>query len=110
VARYLLAVSVQRWSGSLFPLGTLCVNVAGCLAIGFLATRAEASALPAHYRLGLLVGVLGGFTTFSSFSWETLQLFERRESLYAAGNVLLSVLVCLLACWAGQRLATSLMR
>lgn len=104
-ARYLLASGVQRLAGTLFPLGTMTVNVLGCLAIGFLLIRTESAVLAAHYRMAILVGFLGGFTTFSTFSAETLKLFEERTFLLAAGNVLITVVACLAACWLGQRLA-----
>ena len=105
VGRYLVAYLVQSRSGSLFPLGTMTVNVLGCLAIGFLAVRFESSSLPRHIRLGVLVGVLGGFTTFSTFSLETLQKLEQRQALSAALNVILTVALCLAGCWLGQKLA-----
>src|SRR5262245_26234357 len=99
VARFWLNVLVSERLGSAFPWGTLVVNVAGSLVIGVLAAlvlpggkvSAEAGAFVAHF---LMVGVCGGFTTFSSFSLQTLNLLREREWLYAAGNVLLSVVLC----------------
>lgn len=82
--------------------GTLAVNVLGSLAIGFCAPCFENSAHPG--RLFLVVGVLGGFTTFSSFSLDTLALFQNRGFGPAALNVLLNVGVCLVAVWAGFKL------
>jgi CrcB protein len=108
VARYLLARAVQSGVGGSFPYGTLTVNVAGCLAIGFLSIRLESSLLAAHHRLAILVGLLGGFTTFSTFSYETLTMLERRQWLHGLANVLTSVTVCLAACWLGQRIARGL--
>jgi len=105
VGRYLIAHLVQSRSGSLFPLGTMTVNVLGCLAIGYLAVRFDGSSLPRHVRLGVLVGLLGGFTTFSTFSLETLQKLEQRQALSAALNVVVTVVLCLAGCWLGQRLA-----
>ena len=81
---------------------TLAVNVLGSLAIGYLAPYFENPSQPA--RLFLVVGVLGGFTTFSSFSLDTLSLYHNREFFLAACNVLLNVMVCLAAVWAGFRL------
>lgn len=104
-ARYLLASAVQRTAGSLFPFGTMVVNVLGCLVIGYLMIRTETAVLAAHYRLALLVGLLGGFTTFSTFSAETLNLIEQRAAWSAIGNVVITVLACLVACWLGQRIA-----
>ena len=75
VLRYLLHGWLQRAAGIRFPLGTLAVNVLGCLLIGCLAALFLAhSQIREEYRLGLTVGVLGGFTTFSTFSLETFKL------------------------------------
>lgn len=104
-SRFALAVGVQRLGGWLFPAGTMVVNVLGCLAIGFLSVRLEGAAVSPHVRLGILVGLLGGFTTFSSFSLETLKLVEDRETFQVVLNVLGTVLLCLVGCWLGQRLA-----
>lgn len=81
---------------------TLAVNVLGSLAIGFLAPYFESASHPG--RLFLIVGVLGGFTTFSSFSLDTLTLYHNREFVWAGLNVLLNVLVCLAAVWGGCKL------
>ena len=78
VLRYLLHGSVQRLVGSAFPWGTLAVNVLGCLLIGCLAAVFAVHAqIREEYRLGLTVGVLGGFTTFSTFGFETFKLVEQ---------------------------------
>lgn len=104
VLRYGLAGWVQR--GVLaFPLGTFAVNVLGCLAIGFFAERLADAAIDPVYRTALLVGVLGGFTTFSTFSYETLRLLEARQHGTALLNVTASVLACLAAAWFGQLVA-----
>ena len=87
VARYELGGLVQRSTGAFFPWGTLVVNASGCLAIGFLATLLEErSLLGPVWRLFLLVGVLGGYTTFSTFGLETWRLVESGDWLRAAGN------------------------
>lgn len=101
VARYGVGVGVARLLGLAFPWGTLIVNVAGGLLMGLLTARfgPEQETL----RLALGVGVLGGFTTFSAFSLETVRLMEHQPGLamlYAAASVLLSVG----ACWAGLML------
>lgn len=109
VLRYLLAGWVQKdvWP---LPVGTLAVNVLGCLAIGFLATRFDMIAVSSHVRMGVLVGLLGGFTTFSTFSWETLRLLRDGQLAYAGINVLGTVMICLLSAWAGHALAIRLGR
>jgi CrcB protein len=103
--RYWVAAGVQRWSGHGFPYGTLAVNASGSLLMGllyvFLIERAD---LGLQYRALLLVGLLGAFTTFSSFSIETLQLLEAGEVAAAVANVLLSVTLCLALCWCGLML------
>ena len=106
--RFSVAMGVQRLSGWLFPVGTMVVNVLGCLAIGFLSVRLEATTVPPHIRLAILVGLLGGFTTYSSFSLDTVRLVDAREMGLAAANVAVTVLLCLVGCWFGQRLGRGL--
>lgn len=103
VARYLVATWVQSRSGSLFPFGTLAVNVLGCLVIGALmALAVERESLSPNLRLLLVTGVLGGFTTFSAFGYETLALVEiERQPWLALANVALEVVLGLAAAWAG---------
>lgn len=88
-----------------FPLATLAVNLLGCLIIGILyglwLHRPEFSPL---LRQGLLIGFLGAFTTFSTFSLDALRLMENGEAVLAIGYILLSVCICLLATWAGLAL------
>jgi fluoride exporter len=79
-----------------FPVGTFAVNLAGCFAIGLIgALGLERAAIPPEARTFLIVGVLGGFTTFSSFAWETLELISARDvlraALYACGSVVLGL-------------------
>ena len=107
VARYWVSGWVAGWVGETFPWGTLVVNVVGSAIIGVLAAFGDSArlGLPAEARLFLMVGVLGGFTTFSSFSLQTLRLMQDGDWLRAAGNVLLSVAVCLVAVAVGYRLA-----
>lgn len=89
-----------------FPWGTLVINAAGSLLIGWLMARlgAIAPAAEARWHALLVVGFCGGFTTFSTFSWQTLEQMLRGEWGAAAANVLLSVLLCLIAVWLGYRL------
>jgi len=104
VARYACASTAARWLGAGFPYGTLFVNVAGSFAIGLLAALVTADGRPVlgtDARAFLLVGVLGGFTTFSSFSLETLTLARGGAVGVAALNVVLSVALCLGGAWLG---------
>ena len=101
---------VQGWGQSLtrgtFPIGTLAVNVIGCFMIGMLnMVFAERIPMRMEYRVGLTVGVLGGFTTFSAFGWETFSMANEGQSLRAMMNLLLSMTLGLLAVWLGYRLA-----
>lgn len=101
--RYLVGGAVQRLdpTGS-FPFGTLAVNVLGCLAIGLTAGLVEMRhGLGPAVRLFLLVGLLGGFTTFSSFAWETLELARGAALPAAFANVALQVVLGLGAAWTG---------
>jgi CrcB protein len=96
VARYLLATAVQRVAPGGFPLGTFLVNLVGCFAVGVVgALGLERAALSPEARTFLMVGVLGGFTTFSAFTWETLGLLGTRDlaraALYAGGSVFLGL-------------------
>lgn len=96
-----------------FPMGTLAVNVIGSLLIGILAAltlpegrmSSEGRTLTTPF---LMIGLCGGFTTFSSFSLQTLNLLRDREWLYAGGNILLSVALCLIATWLGYLLGLAL--
>jgi CrcB protein len=106
VARYALQGWVQRAVNSGFPLGTLVVNLIGCALIGFLtATFTGPKLIREEYRIGIIVGLLGGFTTFSAFGWETFSLTNDRQFAFAALNVALSCGFGLLAVWAGYRAA-----
>ena len=101
VARFLLATTIQRISPGGFPFGTFVVNLVGCFAIGVVgALGLERAALSPEARTFLMVGILGGFTTFSSFTWETLGLLSVRDlfraSLYVGGSVFLGLLGTLL--------------
>ena len=101
VARYATGMVLARWLGLGFPWGTLTVNVIGGLAMGVLAARVgpEQEGL----RLALGVGVLGGFTTFSAFSLETVRLMEHQPGL-AVLYAVLSVVLSVGACWLGLSL------
>ena len=103
VARYLLAGSIlHRTAAWNFPLGTFVVNVLGCLGVGLLGGLAvKHDMLSPEARLFLFTGVAGGFTTFSAFGLETFYLLRKGEFTVAAAYVALSVVVGLLALWAG---------
>jgi CrcB protein len=107
VGRYWLSGVVAARVGETFPWGTLVVNVIGSALIGVLAALGDSArvGLPPEARQFLMVGVLGGFTTFSSFSLQTLRLMQDGDWTRAAGNVMLSVALCLVAVAAGYRLA-----
>lgn len=102
VLRYLLARWVQMNAGIGFPVGTLAVNVLGSLIMGFASVwLLERSSLPPEVRLFVLTGVLGGFTTFSAFSVETLVLLEDRAVGQALLYVGLSIAACVGGAWIG---------
>ena len=109
VLRYWMAVRVQAAIGGNFPVGTIAVNVLGCLAIGFLLTLLTGRlAIPEDYRLAIVAGVLGGFTTFSAFSMETYQLLLAGQTGRALANVAVSVVLGLAAVWVGHRMAEAI--
>lgn len=88
------------------PAGTLAVNVTGCLLIGLVGGWSDTHGLLGQSaRLFLVVGILGGFTTFSAFGYETMLLARNREMAIALANILLQVALGLLAVWAGLRLS-----
>ncbi len=110
VLRYLLGDAVQRAAAAGFPYGTLVVNIVGCLAIGIL-VQLFMNAEPLSPMRGLLiVGFCGGFTTFSSFSIETLELLNAGDYKRALLYVSLSVSLCLAATAAGLSLTRALSR
>jgi CrcB protein len=108
VARYKLSGLILHHSIDWrFPAGTFVVNVAGCLAIGILAGLvAHADLFSPGVRLLLFTGLLGGFTTFSAFGFETIYLLKRGEVLIAAAYVLASVGIGLVAVWLGMALGS----
>lgn len=111
VGRYWLSSAVTARVGESFPWGTLLVNVTGSFAIGLLAalTRTEGHALASPaVRQFFMAGVCGGYTTFSAFSLQTLDLLTAGKWLAAGGNVLLSVLLCLVGVWLGYWLGAAL--
>ncbi len=104
VLRYLASGYVQQASKSVdFPYGTLAVNVVGCFIIGFLAQLAESRGVfTSESRLFVFVGILGGFTTFSSFGNETLNLARDSQMMGALANIGANVVIGLFAVWLGR--------
>ncbi len=102
MARYWLSGATYQWLGQHFPFGTLAVNLAGSLAMGFLSVllvhRFDVSD---EIRIGLLAGFLGSFTTFSTFAMDSLHLASNGAMLKAASYIALSVLLCIAGAWAG---------
>lgn len=107
VLRYLLGGLVQSGAGgTVFPAGTLAVNLLGCLAIGLLVELSESRGfLDADMRALLMVGLLGGFTTFSAFANETLGALRDGAPLIAGANIVLSVGLGIGGVWLGRLLA-----
>jgi CrcB protein len=110
ILRYGLSLWVHRvLDNPWFPYGTLAVNVLGCLIIGLLAGLAETrAALSSQVRLFLFVGILGGFTTFSSFALETFSLARDTQNAAALANVGAQLVLGLLAVWLGNMFAHAL--
>jgi CrcB protein len=110
IARFWLGALVAELFGIRFPWGTILINVLGSFVIGFFAAftgpggRAIASF---HARAFVMVGLCGGFTTFSSFSLQTLELARQSHWAQAGANIALSVLLCLVAVWAGHASAAA---
>jgi CrcB protein len=110
VGRFWLGGLVAARFGETFPWGTLAINVTGSFIIGALAAFADPDGrylISPGARQFLMIGVCGGYTTFSSFSLQTLNLLRDREWLYAGGNVLLSVVLCMVAVWLGWLLGAA---
>ena len=110
-ARYWCTGFVDGNFGETFPWGTLTVNIVGSFVIGFFATLTGPDGrvfAGSHTRQFVMVGLCGGFTTFSAFSLQTLSLIRDDEWLQATGNVTLSVVLCMMAVWIGHIAAASL--
>jgi CrcB protein len=108
--RFWLSGFLSSRYGETFPIGTLVVNITGCLVIGFCNTLTGPES--AYFtspltRQVVMIGILGGYTTFSSFSLQTLNLLRDGEWFRAGMNVLLSVLLCLVGVWIGHVLASA---
>lgn len=109
LARFYTVQTMQLFLGRGFPYGTLAVNVVGSLLIGVLyVILVERGAVSGEWRELLIVGFLGGFTTFSAFSMDTVALLEQQAYTRAAANVGLSVGLCVAMTWVGVTLARRL--
>ena len=113
MGRYWCSGLIARNFGDFFPWGTILVNVTGSLLIGFIASSLAGDdrllALP-DARAFLMIGICGGYTTFSSFSLETLNLLRDGEWSWAITNIVLSVVLCIVAVWLGHLGASALNR
>ena len=112
IARHWCTMVGTAWWGAAFPWGTLVINVLGSFVIGlFFALTAPSLGrfeVPLDARLFVMTGVCGGYTTFSAFSLQTLTLFQNGDVLRGAAYVMLSVVLCLVAVWAGYAIAVAI--
>ncbi len=109
LCRYGMSNGIYLLLGRGFPYGTLSVNVLGSLIMGTVyVMMVERMDVSPELRAGITIGLLGAFTTFSTFSIETLNLLEDGESLKAGLNVVLSVTLCVFGCWLGMILGRQL--
>ncbi len=106
IARFVISREMGNWLGNYLPYGTLTVNIAGSLAFGwFITFFFDRPELSSALRLGLTVGFLGAFTTFSAFSYESLQLLLEGAVWRAIFNVVLNVAACIGMCYVGMQIA-----
>jgi CrcB protein len=113
MARYWCSGFAARLIGEWFPWGTLIVNVVGSFIIGAFAALSAAEGpflIPPELRIFVMVGLCGGYTTFSSFSLQTFALWREGEWLWAGANALLSFVLCLLAVWLGYVVVAAVIR
>lgn len=105
-ARYWISRSATRALGPAFPYGTLCINVLGSIVVGFfIAWTTERALVDPRWRLFVVVGFCGGFTTFSSYAYESIAYFEQGQWALFATNVVANNLLCLLGALVGMSLA-----
>ncbi|MEO8086937.1 MAG: fluoride efflux transporter CrcB [Bacteroidota bacterium] len=104
ISRYLLSQLVQSRGITAFPLATFSVNIIGCFLIGIVFAFGERSSISPELRLFLATGILGGFTTFSAFSYETFGLLRNGQFMVASTYIIGSVLFGVLATWTGYSL------
>lgn len=109
VMRYLVSTGIYSWFGRGFPYGTLVVNILGSLLMGLLYELfLQRLSVSPEVRAVLLIGFLGAFTTFSTFSIETINLIEQGDLIKAIINILASVILCVLAAWCGLQIVRQL--
>lgn len=105
VLRFLVGkiiLNITNFTSSLMPLGILFVNLSGCFAIGFLATFfVDEFAISNNWRMFIIVGILGGYTTFSSFSLDVINLLQNQQILFAILYATITLFGCLVATWFG---------
>ena len=108
-ARYLIDQAIEQRSFSIFPWATFTINVTGCFLIGVIAAAlVDRHHLPAWIRIGLVVGVIGGYTTFSTFAQETLSLIDANDAAVALAYGVGSIAVGIAAVYAGQLVGRAL--
>lgn len=112
VLRYMIGNVAQSWTkNEAFPIGTLIVNLVGCLVIGFLSHVGESSqVISPEARSFMFIGILGAFTTFSTFSNETVNLLRQGYKFYSALNITANVFIGLAAVWIGRQAALMIWR
>ena len=111
MARFWLSGVVAGRFGESFPFGTLIVNITGCFVIGLFASLAGTEGrllVSPGFRIFFMVGICGGYTTFSSFSLQTLSLARDGEWLWAGLNIIASVVLCMVGVWVGHLLAVAI--
>jgi len=111
VLRYFLSGLAANSIGGVFPWGTLIINVTGSFAIAFFSTLTGDQGtvkVPVSASTFFMVGICGGYTTFSSFSLQTLSLAQKGQWLWAGANIILSVVLCLAGAWLGHIVATGI--
>ena len=108
-SRFLLGSFIQTRSGAAFPIGTLVINITGSLVLAFIFRYAAGSSVSPEVRAMLTTGFCGGYTTFSTFSWETVRLIEDGDYVRASWYIGLSVLLSLAGAFIGIGLARELL-